>query len=159
MANPSYSPATPSGVILNLPRNIWTSSKPCAGFEWPPAQLGVEAMSATLWHVRCSCGRISDPGIFHWIIWIWVNFLKLPSWIFHVFSWYVLSLRMAFPGPGGIAGPGSHQWWRLSTVIGTAPVRSSRWPPSPEMVGRKWYMGVSENSVPLDPMVNDHYSY
>ena len=44
-------------------------------------------------------------------------------------------------------------------------VRTSRMPPKhPEMVGlRHWvshiYMGVSENSVPLNPMVHDHYPY
>ena len=24
---------------------------------------------------------------------------------------------------------------------------------------KQWHMGVSENSVPLNPMVNDHYPY
>ena len=44
----------------------------------------------------------------------------------------------------------------VDDVLGGA---EARFPPVTFILRENWYMGLSENSVPLHPMVNDHYPY
>ena len=53
------------------------------------------------------------------------------------------------------SGRSDRQWlWRLPSVSNAAASFGGH-----ESLGLIWYQGLSENSVPLNPMGNDHYPY